>query len=98
MLKLHGSINWGLSENMKIIPYHVHEAHFNFLHDVKQVFYNLGTNLNFKEHDGKPLTGPSVIVPPTWNKNSYHGQLSNVWSKAAYEIAEAEKENVKVSF
>ena len=90
LLKLHGSINWGLSENMKIIPYHVHEAHFNFLHDVKQVFYNLGTNLNFKEHDGKPLTGPPVIVPPTWNKNSYHGQLSNVWSKAAYEIAEAE--------
>ena len=56
----------------------------------KQVFYNLGTNLKFKEHDGKPLSGPPVIVPPTWNKNSYHGQLSNVWSKAAYEIAEAE--------
>ena len=90
LLKLHGSINWGLSENQKIIPYHVHEAHFNFFHDVKQVFYNLGTNLHLKEHEGKPLTGPPVIVPPTWNKNSYHGQLSNVWSKAAYEIAEAE--------
>jgi hypothetical protein len=90
LLKLHGSINWGLSEDMKIIPYYIHEADFHFLGGAKRVFYNLGTNLNSKEHDGKPLSGPPVIVPPTWNKNSYHSQLSNVWSRAAYEIADAE--------
>jgi hypothetical protein len=90
LLKLHGSINWGLSEDQEIIPYYVHEAHFNFLHDVNKVYYNLGTNLHFKQYKEKPLSGPPVVVPPTWNKNSYHSQLSNVWSKAAYEISEAE--------
>lgn len=90
LLKLHGSINWGLSEDQQIIPYDVREADFELLDDVKHVFYDLGSTLDFKEHEGKPLAGPPVIVPPTWNKNSYHGQLSNVWSKAAYEFADAE--------
>lgn len=90
LLKLHGSINWGLAEDNQIVPYNIHEVSFSFLHDVKEVFYNLGTNLNFKKHNKKPISGPPVIVPPTWNKNSYHGQLSNVWTMAANEFSEAE--------
>jgi hypothetical protein len=90
LLKLHGSINWGLSDDGTIIPYTTREARFDFLHDSTEVFYNLGSSLNHKKHDGKPLSGPPVIVPPTWNKNSYHGQLSYVWSRAATELAEAE--------
>jgi len=90
LLKLHGSINWGLSESEQIVPFYVHEAKFDNLHDNKPVYYGLGSNLNLKKHEGKPLSGPPVIVPPTWNKNSYHGQLSNVWSKAADEFAGAE--------
>ncbi len=90
LLKLHGSINWGLSDEKNIIvPYNVRDANFN-LFDYDDVHYNLGSTLSRKEHEGKPLKGPPVIVPPTWNKNSYHGQLSNVWSKAACEFAEAE--------
>ncbi len=90
LLKLHGSINWGLSEDNKILPFHIRDARFDLLFDEEYVFYNLGSNLNKMTSDGKPRKGPPVIVPPTWNKNSYHGQLSNVWSKAAYELASAQ--------
>ncbi|HAB51328.1 MAG TPA: hypothetical protein DCE80_04000 [Ignavibacteriales bacterium] len=91
LLKLHGSINWGLSEDDRIIPYNVHETRlFDGLTDNQDVFCNLGSKLCDKNYEGKPLNGPPVIVPPTWNKNSYHSQLSNVWSKAADEFAKAE--------
>lgn len=90
LLKLHGSINWGLSDDQEIIPYNIREANFNFLEPNGSVKYDLGSKIHHKEYQGRALNGPPVIVPPTWNKNSYHGQLSHVWSKAAYEFAEAE--------
>ncbi len=90
LLKLHGSINWGLSENDKIVPFEVRDARFNLFRDEKYVFYNLGSELGKRTFEDKPLSGPPVIVPPSWNKNSYHGQLSNVWSRAANEFAVAE--------
>ena len=90
LLKLHGSINWGLSEDDRIIPFYIQDANFNLFEDETSVFYDLGSNLNSKIFSDKPLKGPPVIVPPSWNKNSYHGQLSNVWSRAALEFASAE--------
>lgn len=90
LLKLHGSINWGLSEDDRILPFHIHEARFDFLFDSDHVFFDLGSSLDRGTSNGKSRKGPPVIVPPTWNKNSYHGQLSNVWSRAAYELASAE--------
>lgn len=90
LLKLHGSINWGLSDDDRILPFHIGEARFNPLFDEKYVFYNLGSALDRTTSDGKVSKGPPVIVPPTWTKNSYHGQLSNVWSTAAFELASAQ--------
>jgi hypothetical protein len=40
-------------------------------------------------HCGKSLSKTPVLVPPTWNKSSYHGALSKVWSTAAEELSEA---------
>ncbi len=39
---------------------------------------------------GITLQGPPIIVPPTWNKDSYHGQLSNVWAAAAHQLSTAQ--------
>jgi hypothetical protein len=90
LLKLHGSINWGLSEHKTILPFHVEEARFD-LPDEGYVFYSLGSNLSRQTRDGLLSKGPPVIVPPTWNKNDgYYGQLSNVWSRAAYELSSAQ--------
>lgn len=54
------------------------------------IIFNLGSTLAYTEHKGSPLKGPPVIVPPTWNKTAYHGQLSKVWSRASTEISQAE--------
>jgi hypothetical protein len=90
LLKLHGSINWGIGEDDKILPFHMREVNFERPLDSGGMFYSLGSNLNRTNSDGKVSKGPPVIVPPTWNKNSYHGQLSNVWSIAAAEFASAQ--------
>lgn len=90
LLKLHGSINWGTDEEGIIHPHEVSEANFQLWGDTKFVYFNLGSTLDQKQINGKALVGPPVIVPPTWNKNSYHGQLSNVWSAAAEEFSQAE--------
>jgi hypothetical protein len=89
LLKLHGSINWGLSGE-EIIPRYIQEAHFDLWGDNKYVYYDLGSKLSNKTHNDKPLSGPPVIIPPTWDKNSYHAQISNVWSVAASELSTAE--------
>lgn len=87
LLKLHGSINWGLSHDEQIIPYSVYEVKAENYFD--SGYIDLGSKLNRYTKDGQLMKGPPVIVPPTWNKNSYHGQLTNVWSMAAYELAQA---------
>jgi hypothetical protein len=91
LLKLHGSINWGLSADDRIVPFKINDFHFPFSKGGDGYMNcDLGSRLHEMAVDGKPLKGPPVIVPPTWNKNSYHGQLSNVWSRAAQELSTAE--------
>ena len=90
LLKLHGSINWGLTDEEIIVPYEIKDISFDHFIQQDTVIFDLGSNLHLKVIDDKPLKGPPVIVPPTWNKSSYHGQLSNVWSRAARELATAE--------
>jgi len=90
-LKLHGSINWGICEECgQIIPRRTSEAHFDLWPGSKHVIYNLGSRLHVKEHCNKPLKGPPILVPPTWNKTGYHEQLGNVWKRAAAELSTAE--------
>ncbi|MGB8991348.1 MAG: hypothetical protein WCD80_04775 [Desulfobaccales bacterium] len=90
-LKLHGSINWGTCNKCdQIIPRYINEVNFGPLFDFKFVNYNLGSKLSQKEHCGEPIKGPPILVPPTWDKMSYHKELGNVWKIAAKELSEAE--------
>jgi hypothetical protein len=91
VLKLHGSISWGISEdngNKTVVPLR---------------FGNLLSRANFLLRDPGPFTwtvtkdlknaGMSetpVLVPPTWNKADSHRALENVWSLAAQELSGAE--------
>lgn len=90
LLKLHGSINWGRIKKRGIVPLDVGEASFNIMSHTTHVLYNLGTRLGNRKIDGISFDGPPIIVPPTWNKNSYHGQIANVWAAATRELALAE--------
>jgi len=93
LLKLHGSMNWGTCQECgRTIP-----IEFNHMSPItlgREDFrlYDIGSELD--EHRcpscDKPLKEPPVLVPPTWNKTKYNGALSNVWKKAAQELATAE--------
>lgn len=91
-LKLHGSINWGTCEECgQIIPRNTSEVHFDLYPGVgKNAIYDFGSTLHLKKHCGKPLIGPPILVPPTWNKSGYHEQLRNVWKRAASELSTAD--------
>jgi hypothetical protein len=92
LLKLHGSINWGITGEERIAAWSLADVHFQraFMGDMKHVLFDLGSKLGVPKYPAEKLKGPPVIVPPSWNKNSYHGQLSSVWAQAARAFGTAE--------
>lgn len=96
LLKLHGSINWGECEECKhIIPVGVDGVVAQFdpltINELPNVWFDVGSRLpEFKQHCDEAIKGPPVLVPPTWNKASYHQDLLHVWRRAAKELAEAD--------
>jgi len=102
LMKLHGSLNWvKCSKCGKIIPWDIHsffqKFHYPLLGDKEFVSLDLYSKLSSSglKHCGEKTKPDPVIVPPTWNKTEYHQDLSNVWSRAASELSEAE--NIFVS-
>lgn len=99
LLKLHGSTNWGKCGNVncnKIMPLHFQQYfrsyHFSFFEEVSYINFGLSNRLHMLIHEecNNMVAAPTpVLVPPTWNKTEYHGDLANVWSQAAQELAEA---------
>jgi SIR2-like domain len=100
LFKLHGSINWAISEkDLKVYPYYPKW----YLKDltVQMNLNQRGTTKLFvskflhKILDHNPgnytLKEESLIVPPTWNKNSYHGTISKVWEEAALKLVTAKR-------
>jgi len=93
-LKLHGSLNWGVNYLDKKItpinartfdPYangHVVDYPENLELEISKYFEiqgNLGS-----------LHPEPMIIPPTWNKSEYRGNIQNVWKRAAFELSNAE--------
>lgn len=101
LIKLHGSINWGICSKNHINPISIE----NFLNKHLQKIYKKHgfppdgpvnieispaiTELKCSEC-GKTLLDNPIIIPPTWNKSVYHRYISYVWHQAAREISEAE--------
>ena len=78
LMKLHGSINWVVNNRNVEIVRGVRQNSENLFRISREI------RIKYKK-DILP-----VIVPPTWNKNQYHGQLSNVWNSAANELNKAD--------
>jgi len=81
--KLHGSLNWYTSENEEIRP-------TKFDENRKNEVMPLGGSakrriISYLPPDNKL----PVIIPPTWNKSTYHGQIANVWHHAANALSTA---------
>ena len=95
LLKLHGSINWGHCPACnEIVPYEVGSVVWNLFREdnPSNVLFDLGSKISTQKHKrcGQPLSGPPVIVPPTWDKTAHHAKLGKVWRRAAKELQGAE--------
>jgi len=89
-LKLHGSVNWGTCRKCEaIVPRDV-TAVTRILHLPDRVYLPLGSRLGEESHCDQPLSGPPVLIPPTWDKAQRHRQIASVWRKAAEELASAQ--------
>jgi hypothetical protein len=100
LLKLHGSVNWGRCPNEgcgKILPLELKrvidprllfgdEADESLKFEISK---RLAEKLVHKECGNMTVSKVPVIVPPTWNKTGYHGDLANVWNAAALELSNA---------
>jgi len=93
-LKLHGSLNFGKCSNIscgRIVPY----RQFQYTERVAGRDYaTIPVISKLKRQKcpacGEPLERDPVIIPPTWNKTAYHGQIEEVWRRAAHEMEDAE--------
>lgn len=94
-LKLHGSLNFGKCSKLscgKVIPY----RQFQDTETTAGMKYStipvMSALRKQKCSDcGEPLEDDPVIIPPTWNKTAYHGQINQVWRRAAKEMRDAER-------
>jgi len=97
LLKLHGSVNWARCANPscnKIIPLDLSNFWTGtvLFPDTKSIKPIISPKLSTLKHDSCGNAGVlevPVLVPPTWNKTEYHGDLTNVWRQAAIELSEA---------
>lgn len=89
---MHGSINWG-GKGKKIYPYTFNNHYGQIIPSGRrdQVYIEVSNKLQnwvSKISNGAGDDVP-VIVPPTWNKTQYHGDLTKVWQRAASSLSEA---------
>lgn len=96
LLKLHGSVNWGLDdENDKIQSWDMggilgKKRSLEVFRTPKQSSLIVSKYLH--DQNRSPianLPGP-VLVPPTWSKGEHHAKIARVWQKAAKALSEAE--------
>ena len=91
LMKLHGSINWYGCTCGRITPFSLEEStrRGNITSDgVANIILPRSSIESPVCRCGERCNG-RVIVPPTWNKNAYQGELSKVWKTASNELSSA---------
>lgn len=99
LLKLHGSLNWAIEKESRIIrPLHLtsyfqHYQYNGFGEEHASTRVPIGSQLveYFSGYSSIDVEAEPVIVPPSWNKADYHSALSDVWAAAAKHLSEAEQ-------
>ncbi len=100
LLKLHGSINWYTNASTlkgKIKYLSVEDVNNWIRNDYSRNRYIERNRYTFDIDKYLNLSGANeqqdieaVIIPPTWNKTEYQGQLTRVWEAAADELSKAQ--------
>lgn len=93
LLKLHGSINWAVCRKCgSIVPISFED----FEDSQSRADYSrldrfqFGGCLSVLSHCHMRVDPQPFLVPPTWNKTSYHEKLSAIWSLASMSLANAD--------
>jgi hypothetical protein len=95
LLKLHGSLNWVICSNPEcriIEPYRKLQPTTLYTtnnYSVIPVVSDIHKGRKCKICQS-PLEKVPFIVPPTWNKTAFHGQIGQVWKKAAEVLRDTE--------
>jgi hypothetical protein len=92
VLKLHGSINWEKvesTENLKSKRYVIKSIPIfgNQRRGHSDPYYHVSKDNKVTTTFSESIV--PVVVPPVWNKSSYHGEISEIWREAADAFAEA---------
>jgi len=93
LLKLHGSISWAECSVDRAI---VTQSFGDFMAGKSiagmsgSLKIDFSTHFRSLSHCGNRVNAQPILVPPTWNKSSYHGVLASVWATAARELAAAD--------
>ena len=96
LLKLHGSLNWFKCPGCgKPVPWKLENywrgRFLPMINSGGHMVVELSQKLNEFHHCGDQASlKTSYVVPPTWNKSQYHGELESVWAAAARELSTAE--------
>ena len=97
LLKLHGSLNWASRRtDNSIIPLPLQDyfKHYkvHFPEQLITVRVPIGSQLKeyFSKYSQEEVNNEPFIVPPTWNKANHYSSINSVWSRAAYDLGEAE--------
>ncbi len=98
LLKLHGSLNWAkVAGEDRIVAAHPSDyldgqPAFQAEMPGGMIKIPIGSMLQafFHRFQKTNVEVQPIIVPPTWNKASYHEALSAVWSRAAECLGEAD--------
>lgn len=95
LLKLHGSLNWAHCQQCdQIVPWTLQRFFSGrtwriFDDRPRLLILAIGSKIAEFKHDDHGVQPEPFIVPPTWNKEDYHRQLTQVWSRAATELGKA---------
>lgn len=95
LLKLHGSMNWGVcSKCGAVIPWHLHDFfrafNYQFLEGNPDIRFDIWSKFNKFAHCDTTVEPLPFLVPPTWNKTDHHETIRVVWQRAAKELANVE--------
>jgi hypothetical protein len=97
LLKLHGSLNWSRCRQCNALVAwkledYFHKFRWPYLPPGGSALLQVSRRLDrhLSKCCGAPLIEKPLIVPPTWNKGTFHSELSAVWRTAASHLAEAE--------
>jgi hypothetical protein len=99
LLKLHGSLNWSRCSKCHAISPVTLDRVFRAMAGRVSITRTIRRSIDapralrsLPAHcaDAARSEDPA-IVPPSWNKTQYHATFSQVWSRAAQELSEAEE-------